>query len=387
MRRLRSDVDGPTAEQTDAALARLEQAIAAEAPPRAVSRRHRRGFAWAGVATAAAAVVAVALVVASVGGLGPVAKPGRHHGGTGIVAVPPASAEEVLNRAARLAPRSAPAQPAPGQYLRVETDYARLNTAGPGTYGQRRQGSTASWITHSSNVIFVPADRSGMWVEDDNATAVMISDKTGDDVDAAIAQQQAENPGMYANAVQYFRGGMVPAGASDAGGRPSRLDSPAGSDVDASAVPTDPAALLAFYRQQLSPAGYGNSTDPTLIAADNEFVFDAIVADLQSNLLPAGLRAASFKALALIPGVSLLGTSGTLSTLRLLGIHSDDRLTIDTSTGLVTGRTSFLNEPEGATEAIGAVPAGTPTVATTVTTTVVGALPADLKAGLERSVG
>ncbi|MFC4241741.1 hypothetical protein ACFOYW_00015 [Gryllotalpicola reticulitermitis] len=376
VRSLRSDVEGLNSAQTAAALAYLEEVMAAEAAP--TSHRRRPGVVWTVGITGTAAVAAATFVAASIGGIGPTATPG-HHSVIGV-AVPPANAEEVLAGAAKLASASVPPQPVPGQYLRVETDSTELRTAGPGTDGQFRRGSTASWINHATLVIYVPANRSDTWIEDNNAAPVTTSDEHGTDVAAAIAQDQKTYAKQDAESVQYLPGGLAPTGMPN--GHKFALGQVAGAGVNPATIPTDPAGLLAFYRHEVD---FGDPTDPDSIAIGNEMVFDLIASDLASDLLPASQRAAAFKAIALIPGVRLLSTTGTSSTLQLLD-HSDDyRLTIDTATGLVTGIETFLNEPEGATQTIGAVPAGTPTSSSAVKISVVDSLPPALQAGLEKA--
>lgn len=364
VRDLRSDPPGPTDAETAAASEVLERAIAAESRVPRPARR-RRGFAWAGVLTGSAVIAALALVVASVGGIGPVSRSGHHVG----IAVPPATAAEVLTRAANLAGKSVPAQPGPGQYLRVETDSAQLETwhTTPDLIG--RKSSTASWIRHSEDVVYVPFDQSSIWILDNSATPATINDKNGTNVDAAIAGWQALNPGFDTPSVRYLRGGLMDSGANDH--HPVRYGSLTG---DPSAVPTDPAKLLAWLPSQLFPNGA--KVDDVFYESE----FDAIVAALQANVAPSALRATMFRALALIPGVTLVGTSGTTSTLQFAG-HDIDRITVDTATGLLAHRMMFF-EPDGVDQRIGAVPAGTPDVSTTVKTTVVDELPPKLQAGL-----
>ncbi|MFC4241849.1 hypothetical protein ACFOYW_00570 [Gryllotalpicola reticulitermitis] len=383
VRTLRSDVEPPTPTPTAAALARLQQAIAGEQHHPQMRRRPRLRTRWTVALTAVAAVAAGVLVAASIVGIDPAATR-AHRGGLGV-AIPPANAAEVLTSAAKLADTSVPAAPAPGQYLRVETDTATLRTAGPGTDGQFRRGSTASWISHSTQVVYVPANRSDTWIEDDNATPVTTSDEHGTDIRSAIAEAKKTDPkDAYTQSVQYLPRGLFPVTGAP-GNRTFSLGTPAGANVEISTIPTDPAKLLAFYQHQLAPAGYGNTTDPQLLAFDNEMAFDQIAADLNSDLLPAPLRAAAFKAIALIPGVKLLTTTNTTSTVELAGTQNEYQITINTSTGLVTRLDAFLDEPDGATQTIGVVPAGTPTISTTVTTSIVKQLPPALRAGLAKA--
>lgn len=370
VRSLRSDVEGPTSAESAAAFDRLERAIANER--RAPTRRRHRGIAWIGAATSTAVVAATALVVASVAGLGVASRPAHPGVGIGVVA-PPANAESVLNRAARLASSSAPSKLAPGQYLRVETRVSQLITWRPGTGQVDRASSTASWVRHTTEVVYVPADRSGDWIRITNLSPVTISNQNGSDVDAAIAQWRAKYPMNDIESVQYLPGGLMPSHASD-----NRLIPYGSPATDLSAVPTDPAAFLTWLKAQQLP--HGVTGDDYV----NQTEVDVIVSYLQANVLPAKLRATMFKALALIPGASLVDTSGTSSTVQYKG-HDLDRITIDTSTGLVTAYEAFLNEPEGANRALGSVPAGIPDISTVVGVTTLDRLPAALKAGLDQN--
>ena len=374
MRSLRSDADVPTPEQTAAALALLEKAIADEQPRRVSVRRHRRGFAWAGALTAVAVAGAAALVLASVAGIGVVSKPGRHGATIGVVA-PPADAEAVLNNAAKLSAKSVPAQPAPGQYVKVQTVFSELVTWQPQPDLAGRASATASWVRHETQVMYVPADRTSTWVWVHNPVPVTITDRHGTNIDTAIKQWQAKNADQDARSVQYLKGGVMP----DTVGPGS--DIPYGQPAaDLTTVPTDPTTFLAWLKTQRRLDNPADNTD-----FGNEVEVDAIAAYLAENVLPANLRATLFKALALIPGVTLVGTDGTRSTLQYASTQSLTRLTIDNATGLVTNYQSYLNQPQALTQTIGPVPAGIPDIASTDTVTTIDSLPTPLKAGLPQA--
>jgi hypothetical protein len=370
VRTLRSEARDPSAEELASALARLEQAYAAEPQ----GRRRRRGVAWAG--TAAAIVAAAALVIASVVGIGPVTSQ-EHRDGPRLhlgTSVPPADASAVLDDAAKLAGHTAPSALTVGHYLRVTTESAQLITWNPTPSLIGRENSTASWIRHTTQIVYVPADQTATWVVVDGAAPATISGKSGTDVDAAISRWQAANPDADAEQVRYLQGGISPSAAADH--HPIRYGSPA---VDLSTVPTDPATFLNWYRAELFPAG---ATDGDGFVESTEV--GGIVGMLKDNALPPTLRSTLFKALGLIPGGTMVDTTGTTSTLQLLG-HDLYRVQIDTATGMVVSSQVYFDQPAALTRALGAVPAGVPDVSETVTTTTVGSLPAALEAGAAES--
>jgi hypothetical protein len=145
--------------------------------------------------------------------------------------------------------------------------------------------------------------------------------------------------------------------------------------LDLSSVPTDPATFLSWFQAKEFPRA---ASDDGYI---NQDLADRIASYLADNVLPANLRTTMFKALALIPDATLLDTKGENSTIQYAG-RSLIRITIDDSTGLVTDWSSFLNEPQAATQSMGPVPAGIPDVSTTVRVTTNVTLPTDLNDGL-----
>jgi RNA polymerase sigma-70 factor (ECF subfamily) len=96
------------------------------------------------------------------------------------------------------------------------------------------------------------------------------------------------------------------------------------------------------------------------------------IADLlRTGMVPADLRAALYKAAALIPGVSVTDGQATLGGRKGIAIgrveetsHTRQDIIIDPKTGLLIGERQVL------TQAQGPIPAGTATTLTTIGTSV-----------------
>lgn len=93
-------------------------------------------------------------------------------------------------------------------------------------------------------------------------------------------------------------------------------------------------------------------------------------------MVPADLRAALYKAAALIPGVTVTDEQATLDGRKGIAIgrvetasHRRQDIIIDPKTGLLIGEREVLTAPEGS------MPAGTATTWTAIETTISGTAP------------
>lgn len=310
----------------DTAAARIaasRRALVAEMAERPKSRV-RRGWIWGGaLGTASAAAVVTTLVIA--GTVAPVAPESAS-----------AAAVAVLNDAAGHVMAGTDPVVGPGQYLKVRETYQLVslwdaeaengfNMAG---FGDADGAIRARGVRD----LYVPSDRSGDWILDDRFVNEVL-EAYGD-------------PGVlpaYESMVE-----QAPERDADPGGieaLPGGLQSwdPESTDDDAyydwfheqyDDMPRDPAQLLSWYRQHLSTSD------------EDSYLFSTIGRNVSSDLMPADLRAASLQVLAMLGGVDVAGTRGTVTTLELrttIGPGSDlgDELVqqadIDTSTGRITG--------------------------------------------------
>ena len=218
---------------------------------RARERRRRRGL-WA--VPVAAAAAAGALVVAN------------------AVDSPPATAAELLRRAAHAA-QTAPAPfPRDDQYFYVRSLTTNLMTSEPPKPGQQA-------LVTVERRIWTSVKRRG------RLESTFVS---------------ATYPGASAEQIRAMREhvGVTAGGpAHDIGHQRYRLGSIELSREGMLAFPTDPRAIYTRLRAQVEDKGH---------SPDGE-VFTEIGDALRETAVPAGLRAGLYGALALIPGVELVG--------------------------------------------------------------------------------
>lgn len=317
-----------TAAARIAASRRMLVAEMAERP----KSRVRRGWIWGGaLGTASAAAVVTTLVI--VGTVAPVVSESAS-----------AAAVAVLNDAADLVVDGTDPVVGPGQYLKVRETYQLVSLwdadADPATSDEYVAGFNTSTFENSEGAIraqgvrdlYVPSDRSGDWILDDRVVNEVL-DVYGD---------QGALPAYQRMVAQYPERDADPGGIEALPGGLQLWD-PDMTDDDRfydwfhdqyAEMPRDPAQLLTWYRQHLSTSD------------DDSYLFSVIGRFVSSDLMPADLRAASLRALAMLSGVDVAGTNGTVTTLELrtaLGEGSDlgDQLVqqadIDTSTGRITG--------------------------------------------------
>ncbi|MGY2744170.1 CU044_5270 family protein [Pseudarthrobacter sp. O4] len=306
------------------------------------SRRPRRFVRRVVLASAAAAMLVGAIVAADV------IVPGSHGGAT-------AEAAEVLNAAAAATITTSDPLVGPGQYLKIDTTavYAMGVLLGdPG--GDRR---TVEWLDKSSDHLYVPADQTAEWIW--NREARIPTTFFSEDAKAEAAKYQQSQAGDPIRMGELLR---APGGNFYGEQRMLFAGMPLLEGVKT--LPRDPQALLDTIRQR---GKQGRPEAETL---------EAIAEALGTGVVPADLRAALYKAAALIPGVTVVdrqanldGKVGTAIGIERPGIETRMDIIIDPATGLLIG------EREVALTATADFPAGTATSWTSVQTSVVDSAP------------
>lgn len=292
------------------------------------ARRSRRARTW--LTAAAAAAVTAALIAGDVVGLA-----GWRGGAT-------AEASEVLNTAAQTAITTADPVVDPGQYLRITSTNVWMTE----TFAE--DGVTYQWLDTEQFDMYVPADRSDEWVwkRSGRVPTTFFDVKTQDFVREQKIQAHPEllrapKGGFYGDADRWA--------------------------PDMSSLPRDPYRLLnSIYKMTF---GKGQSVD------GQAFVF---IADLlRTGVVPADLRAALYKAAAMIPGVKITegqanldGRTGVaIGRMESSGVTRRKEIIIDPDTGQLIGERVVL------TQDYGAIPAGTAITWTAIETSVSNSAP------------
>ena len=279
----------------------------------AVRRLRRRTWAGIGIGGLVAGTAVTAIVVGSV--LSP-------------AEVPSASAAEVLNSAAETTLTATVLEPAPGQYIRIQevstqTLGWRLDESSPeGGYWDGSDSATTA-VVRQSRSLYVPADRSDDWVEDYLESTELL------EISGAEAEQAEKGLGqLEVNVrVEVYPGGLRR--------EPDALDPNTQFHRNAlecyyGEMPRDPRALVEWLDNYSYE--YLSECAPPRLGEPIEF-----------NLAPADLRAAMFRALALVPGAHVERIDGEITTIAFPeGGESDwmQTVDVDTSRGLIVGRGS-----------------------------------------------
>ena len=342
LNRVRADVPERTPDDVIRGRAALLRAI--EAPATAPARRPRHPWIWVG--STAAATCALTGVFVFGGALG---APGG--------ADPAAAA--VLGAAATAARDVVDPVVGPGQYLEVRTDavYAATGTTEADAEVARRErdgnledGDFTSFLESDVQALWVPADRSGDWVE----------------VRCARTPVQTFGPRSETFASEWEGAGaegryVLPAGKTEDGAPITMLDADSAADL-----PRDPHQLLERIYQENGNAGPSRDGEALVWLADR----------LRSGTVPAELRSVFYETAALIPGVTITEQQATLNGRTGTAIGRDEGengfrqdIIIDPETGAFIGERQVLLQP------VADMPAGTATGSTSVTTTVVDAVP------------
>ncbi|HEX4442278.1 MAG TPA: CU044_5270 family protein [Galbitalea sp.] len=339
LRKVRDDVEEPTSDALDAGSNALQQWMVSHPSARKTrTHRARRVAGWTVLGTVAAIGIVVALVATNILGLA------GWRGGAS------AAAADTLGDAALAAVNNSDPTVGPGQYLRVATDAVDSVT----TDGSR-PGSFVGYLTEETSQVYVPANLRDNWVWFQEAA------KPYKTFGAESAAAAAKN---YRNILSGPEHGV------------EKLRAPGGRFY--SAPPTvSPAALATLPRDPYQLLNYIYRVNGTSGSSPDQEALVYIADTLRSGLVPAGLRAAMYRAAAMIPGVSVIASEATLDGRTGVAIgrtepsdHLRQEIIIDPSTGLLIGeRMVTLVAQSG-------LPAGTALEWTAVTTSVVDSAPA-----------
>lgn len=233
-----------------------------------------------------------------------------------------AEAAEVLNAAAEASIKTSDPVLLPGQYLKIETKEQ-------GRSGTVVDGTQFEWEVTTGGQLYIPADPTGEWVW--NREDRVPSESAPEVVKEAHRLQPTVDPKSYTELVGVIR---APGGDFYNSGY-TILGAPL---ADTSSLPRDPQELLDLAYERTK-----DRKDPDIKA------FEAIVEALRTGAVPAELRAALYRAAALIPGVEVLdgettvdGRNGTAIGMPGPGGISRNDLIIDPVSGLVIGERVVL---------------------------------------------
>lgn len=340
LRALRSSETEPDDAAFNAALQVLTRSMA-DAP--AVQQRHprpqhlARRLRWTAVATAGVVAIASALVLTDVVGVA-----GLRGGAT-------AQAAELLDQAAAATIHTADPVLKPGQYRQV----VFKSVHDLEVQGDTRNGPSAEILIHEDRTTWIPADTSAPWVQ------VRYPERSAGWFGGAEGKRAAEREAAVSKDTkpQVLRGVNGNFFGGDTTATPTTV----------AALPRDPRILLNhIYRVTF---GTGNSADGEALV----FIADT----LNTGFASADVRAALYKAAALIPGVTVTNGGVTLDGKQGVAIGRTEaadgvrqELIIDPTDG------SLIGERDVLTRRIDVEPAGTVTESTSATTTVVNNVPA-----------
>lgn len=338
LRNTRSETAPPEAALNRGRGALLAAAAGYAQPHTSTPRRPKRArrFAISGLSTVGAAALVAGLVLTDVVGFA------GWRGGAD------AAAAAVLDEASSAAIASIDPVVQPGQYLKVRTVGVHLTNGGNGDV-------VASYQYASDDTLYRPADPSDDWVwvrgpESIAATFGPESEEIANEWWEGVSSSDAFEAGDLLRAP----GGAFYGGSSGAG------------FADLNELPRDPYRLLNHIYRVTLGAGPSPDTEALVYIADR----------LRIGTVPADLRAAMYKAAAMIPGVTFVSDQATLQGRTGVAIgRVEDAwgtrvdIIIDPDTGAFIGdREVLLRDQDG-------IPAGTAVKWTTVTSSVVDEAP------------
>ena len=263
-----------------------------------------------------------------------------------------AEAAEVLNNAAAATIKTSDPVVGPGQYLKIETTAVYPASSG-GT------GGSVSWLEKTGGQVYVPADRDGEWVWNrEDRVPIQFSSEAAKAVEAEIRKARpTEGRPLLVGILRAPRGAFY-------GNEPTVI---IGTPLTgAGSLPRDPRALLDIIYERTKGAGKSPEIEAFVTIADG----------LRTGVVPADLRAALYKAAALITGVKVAdkqatvdGRTGIAIGVAIPGGGSRQDIIIDPASGLVIGERDVLQKdyPDS--------PAGTVMSWTSVRTSVVNSAP------------
>ncbi|TDP95141.1 CU044_5270 family protein [Labedaea rhizosphaerae] len=295
---------------------RLMATIAHEPPALEHKRKHRkvRVASWTTVGVAAAAAAVVALVGAPTPS-GPTPS-GPTPSGPTPSGPAPVNAAFVLNQAADQAIHQKDEPIHPGQYRYVSE---HISAVGMGLNGPK---TVFAWREHDVETTWVPYDQSGTWTKDMRQVGpfeVLVDD-------GATPQDKAAMTSHYPHGRLIGRCGdfFSPDKDSNPCGRP--FDDKQLTSAMIATIPRDPHKLL-------TDKYLGTNAGPAL---------SRTITWLRSGLVPGDLRAAIYRALAMVPGIEITDNVANLDGHRGVAFGADTAgyrtdIVIDPATGQYIG--------------------------------------------------
>ncbi|WP_345065700.1 CU044_5270 family protein [Leifsonia kafniensis] len=314
----------------------MDKAISGARTRTIAKTKARRRTTWTLGLTGVAAALAVGLVVTDVVGIAGL-RPGAS-----------AAAAEVLNSAAQAAIATSDPVVGPSQYLRIKTDAVFGGTLG------KDDGTLVTFLASNTDTLYIPGDSNRNWVWDRSARKPVKFFGNLTEEEQADTWKSLNADGFQGQELLDARNGAFY--GSDAIDTPESL----------AKLSRDPRILLNhIYRINI---GAGRSVDGQALVH---------IADiLRTGLATADLRAALYKAAAMIPGVTVTEQQVTLDGRSGIAIgrtedadHTRQDIIIDPANGLVIGEREVL------LESANGFPAGTNLSSTAVTTTVADSVP------------
>lgn len=322
-------VSAPDAEIDERTVAaarhRLMNEVSAGRKDAHARRRPSRSLRWtAGLVGAGAAVAAAAVVITN---LLPVA-PGTP-GVPPVLMPPPASAAEVLHRAATRVATGDDMVPGAGQFLRIEETASFLEFSIPDAatgelmpMGNRSNAEAAFTVEHTT-ALYVPADRDDEWVWDLRGSWAVKQMWGQRAAEAAQVWQRLQQGDHGSPSVWRLPGGRDPENTENPD---ATLDGRELFDQ----MPREPQALLDWFRERSGLTGS---------EADAAAVW-AMSSTLSSSLAPAELRGVMFEALSLVDGMKVDDPGADQVTFKFSATGTDSvrttTFTLDTKRSLIT---------------------------------------------------
>lgn len=324
LRTVRKDAVDPSPETLDRGRRALVEHIGSR--PTRNSHRGLKRVGWIGGGTAVALGVAAALVFSNVVGFA------GWRGGAD------AAAAAALSDAAAVTIKTSDPMVGPGQYLKVSTQ---------AVYSV--QVPDSAYLGTQNGQMYIPANHNHEWVwVREPSTVAKTFGPASEKIAAANTKSESKTPDI----IRAAKGAWY-------NGKPAEW----GFDK----LPRDPQQLLNYiYR---TTAGQGVSPDGEALG----FIADT----LRTGVVPADLRAALYKAVAGIPGVTITDHAATLDGRTGIAFGRDESngvrqdIIIDPHTGLMIGERRVLLKDN----ILPGVPAGDSMGWTSVTTTVVDSAP------------
>ncbi|MBD1539335.1 hypothetical protein HC749_14315 [Arthrobacter sp. S13_S34] len=252
-----------------------------------------------------------------------------------------AEAAEVLNNAAAATIQTTDPVVNAGQYLKVKS----TNLWGSSAVDEN--GKEYQWLDTEKQTMYIPADRDQEWVWERSGR---VPTTFFDDASKEYVQR-TQAGAVEAYVLRGAKGAFYGPGSESSFPSPSYLDS----------LSRDPRVLLDDIYQKTS--GKGQSVDGEALV----FIADV----LRTGVVPGDVRAALYKAAALIPGVTVTDEQATLDGRKGVAIgrvedfsHFRQDIIIDPQNGLPIGERQVLTEPRGS------MPAGTAITWTAVETAI-----------------